>query len=185
MEKTKLSRNCTLGQYLGYKINQNKVEIIGLFLDRFSERYVNPFKGNRNKHGFSMMAISCLMIENFYCFQQGYDKTPSGKGNVIFNDFFKNSCNLTPFAEINFYRNIRCGLLHQGETYEGWKIRRKGSIVDLSRREINANLFMIEVSREIDTYAQKISEKEFGSKEWKNMIKKFDSICKNCERNDD
>lgn len=179
---TKLSKRCTVEQYLKYKQEKNKEEILNLFLDRYLERYIEPFKSTHRKHGFSMMAMSCLMIENFFCFQQGWSETPGGESNKIFENFFARSSRLKNFSEISFYKNIRCGILHQGETYNGWKIRRKGPLVDKDKRIINASVFIENIEVELRDYVIKMKSLSFCDIEWVNMIKKFDSICENSKK---
>lgn len=181
MSSTKLSKSCTVEQYLKYKNEKNKNKILKLFMDRYVERYIDPVTSGHCKNGFAIMAASCLMIENFFCFQNGFEKTPHKKASKYFHDFFAESSALKEFSEIDFYRKIRCGILHQGETYDGWKIRRTDALIDKKSRIINANSFINYIQMEFESYVEKMQRSNFDSTEWKNLIKKFDSIVENCK----
>jgi hypothetical protein len=66
------------------------------------------------------MALSCLFIETLQQFKNGLDTTEWEKNEESFVDFFCNSDSF--FKEFNsttatiFYRDIRCGILHQAQT---------------------------------------------------------------------
>lgn len=75
MEKTKLSTSVTVERYRELKDSKDKEAIADMIYERFSERYIEPFKDLEFKHGFSMMASACLMIESLYCFQRGRKNT--------------------------------------------------------------------------------------------------------------
>ena len=65
-----------------------------------------------------MMAAASLMIETFQCFKEGKKDTKQrGMGETAFVNFFKE--HKREFPAINgseFYKNIRCGILHQAQT---------------------------------------------------------------------
>jgi hypothetical protein len=62
-----------------------------------------------------MMAAASLMIETFQCFKEGKKDTKQrGMGETAFVNFFKE--HKREFPGINgseFYKNIRCGILHR------------------------------------------------------------------------
>lgn len=120
METTKLTSTVTVKQYREFKKKKDREAIADLIFERFCERYLGPFKNNPAKHGFSMMAIGCLMTESLYCFKRGRKKTGEAGGSA-FETFFSESSELTAFTGNgeSFYKNVRCGILHQGETYGG------------------------------------------------------------------
>ncbi len=60
----------TVKQYRIYKNKGNRDKIADLIYERFYERYIEPFENNPAKHGFSMMAVACLMIESLFCLQK-------------------------------------------------------------------------------------------------------------------
>lgn len=76
--------------------------------------------------GFLVLAIDCLVAETIQQFTEGieYSKSPSGVfkrflGRPQFRPYF------TPEnVRDDFYCDIRCGLLHQAEAKNQWRVRR-------------------------------------------------------------
>ena len=181
MDDTKLSTNCSVGQYRDYKNKGDRGKIADLIFERLYERYIEPFKNNQSKHGFSMMAVACLMIETLFCFQKGRRKTGEA-GGVVFATFFSSSNQLDVFAGYGdqFYTNVRCGILHQGETYDGWLIIRKGDLFKQSTKTINATKFHKALEQELRSYTDRLRAESFRGTAWRAAIRKLDHICKNC-----
>jgi len=156
--------------------------------NRFSERYIEPFKAigdkKKYKNGFSLMAISCLMIEALESFWQGLEDTKR-KSREIFIDFFCHCDELKDFRGIGdqFYSNIRCGILHQAETRGGWKISREIGVplLDKEKRIINANIFHGKLEEYLKRYQTELETQDLNSLLWKNFKKKMDAIIKNCQ----
>src|ERR1039457_4831780 len=131
MEETKLSSSVTIKRYRAFKDMKDTSRIADLVLERFRERYIDPFVNNSSKHGFSMMAIGCLMVEALHSFKKGWKRT-GGDGGKAFEEFFSCSNHLGVFKGMGeeFYSNVRCGVLHQAATYDGWKITSRGELLD-------------------------------------------------------
>ncbi len=150
---------------------------------RFTERYISPISDDpKERHGFSIMAICCLMIEALESFHQGWTST-NDKPKEAFEEFFKRE---PAFMELRgferyFYKNVRCGILHQGETYNGWKIIRKGPLFNQSTRTLNAVKFLSAMKKILDDFCDELEKAEWGSTEWRNVIKKMEALCRNCE----
>lgn len=180
--KTKLSNKVNVSQYKDFFNNKDKVSIINLIKDRFSERYILPFKDNKFKHGFCIMAVSCLMIETLESFWEGWPNTDN-KSEKAFCDFFDRSNRLIDFKGYSkeFYKHVRCGILHQAETTNGWRIRRKGELFDKYTKTINATRFIKILEEELDDYCDKLNKFDWNSKIWTNLLKKMNTICKNSE----
>lgn len=181
MNETKLSSSVTVKQYRAYRDAGDREAIADLIFERFYERYIEPFKSNSAKHGFSMMASGCLMTETLYCFKKGRKKTGE-TGRVAFENFFADSSHLQKFIGhgSEFYANVRCGVLHQGETYDGWKILRKGDLFQPAEKTINAAKYLVLLEKELKGYTESIKRKPLNSDEWKAAVKKLDHICDNC-----
>lgn len=181
MEETKLTTTVTVREYREFKTRQNREKIADLIYERFFERYIEPFKENQSKHGFSMMAVSCLMIEALFCFRQGRKRTGE-KGCDAFEKFFADSSHLREFVGFGgqFYSNVRCGILHQGETYDGWKILRKGELFSQTSKTINATKFMKALENKLCDYTAELRKEPFQSKIWRKAIRKLDHVCANC-----
>ena len=190
-KNTKLSSSVTIAIYEILKREKDAYGIANLIYERFYERYLKPFECNKNRHGFSMMAVSFLMIETLHSFQTGLDDT-TGNGKNSFNCFFSQSIYLSEFADCSaeFYNNIRCGILHQAETKNGWRIWRRGPLLDSENKTINADKFLKALHNELNRYVNLLKhgsvEYESSKKEptesilYKNAIKKLNYICKNC-----
>ena len=140
-----------------FKRGREQEAIADMLYERLSERYIEPFRNHDFKHGFSMMASSCLLIETLFCFQRGRKKTGQ-TGGEVFEEFFNSSTNLKFFEGYgaSFYKNVRCGILHQGETYGGWKIRRKGDLFNPSGRIINASKFLDALDHELKLFTDSL-----------------------------
>lgn len=181
MDNTKLSSSVTVKQYREYRNNENREAIAGLIYERFYERYLEPFVDNPAKHGFSMMASGCLMTEALYCYKKGRKQTGEA-GGVAFDNFFAESVSLKVFHSIgaDFYKNVRCGLLHQGETYDGWKILRKGNLFQKSNKTVNATKYLNALKKELNNFTTLLKGTPFKSKVWKGVIRKLDHVCENC-----
>lgn len=181
MEDTKLITTVTVKDYRSYKNAKDREKLADLIYNRFMERYIEPFENNPSKHGFSMMAVSCLMIETLFCFQKGGKKTGEA-GGVVFDQYFSNSPNLKVFAGLGpaFYTEVRCGILHQGETYAGWKILRKGTLLQAETKTINATKFMKALKSDLREYTDNLRCEPFSSKMWRYVIRKLNYICDNC-----
>lgn len=165
------------------RTKNDKTEIADSIKRRLIQRYILPCEQKENKSGFNILANCCLLIETFESFYRGWSKTPNGSDafckffNRIeeFSEFTKND---TPTL---FYKNIRCGILHQGETTGGWKIRRdKEKKLYLHEKIIDANHFRNDLKSVIEKYFDELKLKEWDSLEWKMLEKKMNSIIKNC-----
>jgi hypothetical protein len=81
-----------------------------------------------------------------------------------------------------FYSNVRCGILHTGETKGGWKITRdyKIPLLDEDTKTINATKFANVLEKELVDYSRILEKSEWSSKEWTNFRLKMADIIKNC-----
>jgi hypothetical protein len=110
---------------------------------RFADRYIKPVSAPPRR-GFTIMAVSCLMIEALESFRQGWE-TSDRQSKAAFCFFFDAS---EPFKDLRghaqaFYTHIRCGILHQAETTGGWRIRRDGGpLFDPAALTIDADRFL-------------------------------------------
>ena len=181
----KLTDDVTVGQarqWMAKKDLASKESLIKLIHHRFYNRYVKHIKDINS--GFLIMAVSCLMIETLESFIQGRNNTKGkGIGLKMFNDFFDREQKLFPeFIEIadEFYSNIRCGILHQAETTNAWRIRRDGVLLDKTNKSINARIFIKKLEVSLDNYIDELKSKEMNSQIWKRALKKIENVCQNC-----
>ena len=181
-----LINDVTVGELQQWMISQNeesKSKIIRLIHHRFNNRYVKHLKTVDS--GFLKMAVSCLMIETMESFRQGKkDTKATGVGKKMFKDFFETEQILFPgFKDIysDFYYNIRCGILHQAETKNAWRILRKDSLLDKTEKTINSTKFVNALEKALDNYVNELKSNDFNSTIWKNALLKLDTICENCQ----
>jgi hypothetical protein len=180
-----LSETITVGKarkWMTSKDDSAKDNLISLIHQRFSERYLDHLKSV--KSGFLKMAVCCLMIESMECFRQGKNDTRKrGAGMNMFECFFTAEPHLFPgFKDIydEFYWCIRCGILHQAETTNGWRIIRRGPILDPTEKTINAAKFVAALRAAHLSYVQQLEGEDFNSPLWKNTLLKLGYICDNC-----
>ena len=176
------------------KDEQNKQRIAELIYQRYFNRYLKLFtyrsteppqsysseggKSNRTgsefdveyKSGFIIMTTCCLLIETIAAFFDGRDQTPRGDGDKVFNSVFKKAADyhnpLEEFRGKELYRNIRNGLLHQGETYGKFLIRRKGELFDENDKAINAALFARHLKEFLQSYRDELKSSKWDCDLW-------------------
>lgn len=166
------------------RTEESKVIIADAIKRRLIQRYINPSEIKSNKNGFNIMANCCLLIETFESFYRGWNKTPNGAD--AFCKFFNRNSKFSEFTgndmPSEFYKNIRCGILHQGETTKGWRIRRdKDKKLYFEQKIIDANKFRDDLKEVIEDYFDKLKSKDWDSIEWKMLQKKINHIIKNCK----
>ena len=150
-------------------------------VERFEERYLTPISGDsKAKNGFTIMAISCLMIECLESFRRGWPNTRS-KSELAFCSFFSNWNAFADFRPVSneFYTHVRCGLLHQAETTGAWRIIRSGPL--RRDRTINATRFLAALRVVLHLYAAQLRQEKWDSTTWVAFRKKMEAICANTE----
>lgn len=106
-----------------------------------------------------------------------------GAGLEVFEAFFKREkANFPNFEEITptFYSDIRCGILHQAETTEAWRIRRDGKLLDIGGRCINSKEFVKALEKSLANYINCLREETLESEIWQKALFKLESIW-NCK----
>jgi len=169
----------------------DKENIADFIYKRFNERYILPFKNNPRKHGFSMMAVACLMIEALESFWQGlkdskrYENGKKIWGEDFFEDFFKHCDELRDFKGQgeDFYKHVRCGILHQAETKNGWKIRRDGDLLEKDTKTINATEFLKQLKKYLKRYRKDLETHDLEDNIWVKFKEKMDYVIENCYPN--
>lgn len=201
-----------LKQKLDCSSNENWESAFAFFQQRITTRYLIPIKAIlvlklNTGEGFSVVNLQCSLIETIECFYNGwlyrkektekklngfYDRTISGApkkefGNQdIFINFFRER---SPFKELkkidgeDFYINIRCGLLHETQTKNGWVIN-EDKTHHLIYDEVGENKiiyrsnFQKALEKIIDDYKNLIINGGETNKIYReNFVAKFDHIC--------
>jgi hypothetical protein len=173
----------TVRQYADMYGKKDRSGIANLMRRRFEERYLEPALDNPNRHGFAMLAVCCLMIEAMESFRNGW-KNSEGRSEAAFCGFFQvhdEFAELRPVAH-EFYRAVRCGILHQAETTHSWRVDRehgllteKGGVRWLSAFEFGTRLKAV-----LTRYHDELVAAEWGSPLWTNARRKLQAICRNC-----
>lgn len=180
-DDTKLSSAITVRKYRLLERAGDRKALAQFVRDRFQERYFRPIDATPagDKHGFAIMAVCCLVIETLESFYQGKEST-RGCSQRMFRDFFARNTGLRSFggADDWFYRDIRCGILHQSEARRGWRIRRSGPLLDLPAKRINATKFMRELRKAVEEYSDLLRQDDAS---WRLFKKKMTAICANCQ----
>lgn len=177
-----LSSSTPVSKYLKMEKNKDKKGIAVFLHERFYERYVKPFNCKEHKNGFIMMASACLMIEALESFWQGWRKSPNSA--LAFCLFFDRNGRFSSLRGNGqqFYSNVRCGIMHQGETTSGWHIRRDlSTLFDSTSKTIDATIFLKEMENSLYDYCSTLEEDEWDSEKWNNLRKKMKDICANTQ----
>lgn len=179
----KLTSTVTVGDMSSWVESRDpdsKNKIIDFVNHIFNHRFIEQL--DKIDSGFLIMAVSCLTIETYESFIKGRDDS-KGSSRRMFKSFFNREAHLFPgfkSFEIDFYSNIRCGILHQSDTKHAWRIIMEGDLLNKEERIINARKFADNLKQVIVNYMNKLSEENMDSKIWKKTIEKIKAICKNC-----
>lgn len=175
----------TISDYKKLQISKDKGAISDFVFKRLYSRYLRPSEETPKeyKNGFAIMANCCLLIETLQSFKNGWGDTKN-KSEAAFKDFFTSDDNFKELKGLSsdFYKNVRCGILHQGETTNGWKINRKGDslIFDIKNKTIDAIRFSELLKKSLQEYSESLEKSEWDSQIWDNFRVKMRKIIDNC-----
>jgi hypothetical protein len=153
--------------------------------ERLSERYIAPVRTGA-KNGFAMMACACLLIETLESFYNGWKSTQGiSPPETPFRQFFGRESRFAAFQKhaTDFYKNVRCGIVHQGETKRGWRINRKQAapVFDPKTKTIQATKFLNRLAASLRDYRRVLKKADWNSDPWRKFRRKMSAIIKNCE----
>jgi hypothetical protein len=196
-------KEVTLRQCVEFVKQENKQALSGFIYDRLYGRYLKPFDYPSNdykkkyKNGFALMANCCLLIETYVSFIEKKYRDTTRQSREVFGYFFTFEKRFSEFSEggINakgqiagakeggipndFYFNVRCGILHNGETRNGWTITRKQNkpLFNAKTKEVNATKFANELKLVLRDYARKLKKNDFDSSDiWDNFKKRLNDL---------
>lgn len=171
---------------------------------RLKSRYLKPIKklkklNDMSGAGFSIMVIACSLIEFLQSTKEGkmFSLNPKVetdekyfKSGKMFKKFLTEN---EPFKSDfsgsladDFYVNIRCALLHNASTKDGWKIKRRIKVdgfdsermICQDKKEISRDMFVKRLKKYIKSYKEQLlTDQALQSK----FIRKFDSYCDDCK----
>lgn len=129
-EARELLKNYRRAREEGDKVNSIKYfqAICKHMKNRVNQNYFSPIKGiirytemgkGNPSTGFVIMGINCILIEFYYEMRNGLDV--SNEGNLRVCDAYKTvlpmlSDDISMSLANRFYKGIRCGIIHQGQT---------------------------------------------------------------------
>jgi hypothetical protein len=175
--------------------SKNRVAIAQFVYDRFHQRYLLPFEEVPRvaNSGFAQMSVNCLMIETLESFRNGWNDTMEDAtdaqgnklyGSDIFNNFFTRYEAMKEFQGlgVEFYKSIRCGILHQAESKNGWRIvRTKGApVLDPTNRIIHSTKFRRRIKKCLRAYCDELEIAAETGDTWQNFKTKMAYIILNC-----
>jgi len=126
--------------------NSDWEQAIKWFNKRLNQRYLNPIKEISRKIdgvGFTIASMLCVLIEHLAAVREGkihnylkrgenpkYEYRQSdkvyrkflGEARIFKGYFFAEDGSPAPFCADDFYKNVRCALLHEACTKNNWRI---------------------------------------------------------------
>lgn len=171
------------------------------FRSRIRLRYLDPIQrlqelNMKQGEGFSIVAIHCTLIEflestlqgiSYHFTQRDEDLGPFEyrSSSRVFKEFL---CKRQPFARTfartsdsalaeDFYANVRCGVLHEARTKNGWKIRADGppgTIVDPMLRLVFHKNFQAALLEFVEWYKSALASDRPLQEAF---LRKFNSLC--------
>ncbi len=166
------------------------LKAIEIFEKRILKRFIEPIDklielendlpSKDRKYGFIIVSSDCMILENLQSFYEGAEKSNSNV-RKFFIEFlttrenFKNHFNKK--SAKCFFEDIRCGIIHQLETYNNSKIHSIGSLISEIENGIiiNRNLFHENLKKEFLIYTNNLKTSTANRTNFK---KKMDFICK-------
>lgn len=199
-------REITVGQVQEWIAEEKVSELSDFFYERLFRRYLKPFSFPSNdykknyKDGFSLMANGCLLIETYVSFKAHQLRNTRYNSDRCFGYSFVTESNFSDFATgglsearyLNtdekfaknessgfpheFYINVRCGILHNGETKNGWLIRREGKLFDVTNKAINATKFVKQLEISLDNFRNALKKCDFTDPLFKNYVNRLKDL---------
>lgn len=168
------------------------------FQARLSYRYLKPIttlqqNDTKNGEGFSIVAIQCSLVEflestlsgKSYSLRLSSDPLIAqyqySKSGAIFKDFLVKR---PPFSREfdlalanDFYENVRCGVLHEARTKNGWTLsasNKNGSIVEPNLKILYRNNFQTALLDFVGWYKRELPVRQDLQEAF---LRKFNSLC--------
>jgi hypothetical protein len=168
---------------------------VDFYRQRLESRYLHPIRviqdhGAFEGEGFAIAALQCTLIEFLESTEQGINyvhrnadpaQFQYSRSGEVFKSFLTKR---HPFAAwfndasaTSFYEGIRCGLLHEARTQNGWRIwggnALQGQIVDVANRVVNRDNFQAALLEYIADYGTRLpNEPDLQAA----LIRKFDAL---------
>ena len=198
--------NITVEDCTNFLAARDKKALANFIYDRLYGRYLKPFDypeedyRKNYKNGFSLMASCCLLIETYISFTNSKYRNTTNKGRECFGYFLTSE---NKFVELaagglqangdistpkqgglpnDFYSNVRCGILHNAETKNGWVITRsdKKPYFNPTTKEINAAKFANRLKSVLSRYRNNLIKADFDTDDiWVNFKNRLTDLINN------
>lgn len=175
----------TVREVKDWVVANDTAAIADFLRNRFDERYFAPIRALTiaQRNGFMVMAVCCLVVEALEAFHQGWESSEN-KSQLAFCTFLDREREFHVFKgnAQAFYKNVRCGVLHQAETTGGWTITLIPGepLFDANTLRIQADEFHNALSRSLNNYTGAIKTANPQDEIWKRCVTKLHAIIKNC-----
>jgi hypothetical protein len=167
-------------------------------------RYLKQSQVGSAGYGFAIMALCSLLVETIECYRQGLPSSSNNdigplkaspahasapveykldtlkfpNSGEIFKNFFARNQHQAFFPGVDgeiFFKNIRCGLLHQAQTKDAWRIGRTGKFWDGDPvKKINRDEFSERLEGCFNAYLDELkAEPNWDSDVWKSARRKI------------
>lgn len=183
-----LSQRVRVAGYKKMELAEDRAGMAKFVFDRFMERYILPVEAvpKADENGFLSMAACCLLIEALEAFRQGWDTT-DGRSLKAFKLFFGRERRFAAFVglEFEFWKNVRCGLLHHGETTGGWLLnfsRPADALLKLDPPFVNCFKFVDALEGSLEDYRDELKQAPWQDALWTNFRTKMTATIKDCKR---
>ena len=167
------------------------------FRTRLDLRYLNPIKllqdhGTFQGEGFSILALQCTLVEFLESTVQGVnyrylrtgEKLAPREYSISSDLFVRFLSTRDPFKQDfdealaqDFYSGVRCGLLHEARTKNGWTVLAKGpadNVIDRNKRIVYRDNFQTALEKFVVSYgADLLTDASLQEA----FIRKFNSLC--------
>ena len=176
---------------LDKKDSPDWLKAIDILRGRIEARYLDPIDllievdakrhAKARRFGFTVMAVDCLLIETLEAFIDGNTIT-TGDSTAMFQRFLTTRGHFKKYFDLatatRFYHQVRCGILHLGETTGNARIWSVGELLRINGDEmiLNRSKFHTELRNEFQEYLGKLA-KGTDEIQRRNFRKKMDYIC--------
>lgn len=164
-------------------------QLIQHIKERFQSRFLEPAATlEKTKYaGFAVLALDCLLIESLQAFKSGRHATDVKASRQAYREFLRNSSRFRSFfpndaAVDSFYKNVRNGLLHDGETRKGWLIKTNDKYYLIDYRQqpfviINRKTFHRELVAEFTSHFEELRKANANAAR-ANLYKAVEGLCR-------
>lgn len=157
---------------------------------RLTRKQGEPGKGE----GFAILTIQCSVLEFLAALRKGWSfkhghkvqgaNNCYGNSKLLYTNFLRDedpfaASFTTPQRAIDFYTEIRCGLVHEGQTKNSWRIWRgkpSDPLIDFDRKAIHRDVMQWHIEAYLDRYCGELT---LSVDLQQAFIRKFDHLYRN------